>query len=254
MNKIEILDKEILHDLYVVKGYSLKEICEHTGIKSPITIRKHMEKHNIPRRKPNHNSLENRNNITTEDFKKELYNLYIVEKKSINEISRIYNVSSNVIRKRLMKFGIPLRNHIESNKISNSGPNSKNWKGGKRKHGIYTQIKIPDHPNADGCGYVYEHRHVMEQHLNRFLSTEEHVHHINGIGNDNRLENLQVLTNQEHAALHQKQKYENQFIFRDTDFNGWKVKEKPNTLYVLAKFKELEHAKDFVKKYILNEG
>ena len=46
-----------------------------------------------------------------------------------------------------------------------------------------------------------EHRHVIEQHLGRKLKTFEHIHHINGNPIDNRIENLQVLTNSEHQKL-----------------------------------------------------
>lgn len=42
------------------------------------------------------------------------------------------------------------------------------------------------------------HRWVMEQYLGRKLERWEHVHHINDDSSDNRLENLEVLSNSDH--------------------------------------------------------
>lgn len=67
-----------------------------------------------------------------------------------------------------------------------------NWKGGRtRASNGYVLVKAPEHPDADVRGYVYEHRLVLEQKLGRPLASGEIAHHLNGVKNDNRPENLQ---------------------------------------------------------------
>lgn len=77
-----------------------------------------------------------------------------------------------------------------------TGRNNAMWKGGqyvvnKAGNGYIKQLS-PDHPNADGSGYVLQHRLVMEQRLGRKLERHERVHHKNGNRQDNRPENLEL--------------------------------------------------------------
>lgn len=78
-----------------------------------------------------------------------------------------------------------------------SGPNHHSWKGGRTttKTG-YVYVKIdPLDPlacMATALGYVLEHRLVVAKSLGRPLLSTETVHHINGVLDDNRLENLQL--------------------------------------------------------------
>jgi hypothetical protein len=72
--------------------------------------------------------------------------------------------------------------------------NKINWKGGRTVDSKgYVKTMNREHPCADKSGYVFEHRLVMEKILGRYLTSGEHVHHLNGVKDDNRKENLAVL-------------------------------------------------------------
>jgi len=79
------------------------------------------------------------------------------------------------------------------------------WKGGQVKMLDYVFLKVVGHPFSNDCGYVKRSRLVMEQYLDRYLTSEETIHHINGIRDDDRLENLMLFANQgEHKTYHYK--------------------------------------------------
>ena len=78
------------------------------------------------------------------------------------------------------------------------GPSNTNWKGGRKMQGGYVYILAPpDHPIRGKCNgkrrYIAEHRLVMERHLGRHLLDKERVHHRNGVKDDNRIENLELV-------------------------------------------------------------
>ena len=55
--------------------------------------------------------------------------------------------------------------------------------------------------DADTQVRVKKHRWIMENHLGRKLKADEDVHHINGDKQDNRVENLMVVSHSEHASI-----------------------------------------------------
>ena len=82
----------------------------------------------------------------------------------------------------------------------NIGSNNALWKGGHTTDNqgyVYTYVYLDDFfasmRSKRRC-YVAEHRLVMAQHLCRCLLPWEVVHHKNGVKNDNRLENLTLLS------------------------------------------------------------
>lgn len=81
------------------------------------------------------------------------------------------------------------------------------WNANRRSNhqsgGYVTVFVGAQHPMADNRGWCLEHRLVMASAIGRTLDEVEVVHHINGVKDDNRLANLQLLASQsEHASLH----------------------------------------------------
>lgn len=65
----------------------------------------------------------------------------------------------------------------------------------------YIRIYKPSHPLANADGHVLEHRMVLYD-AGVDIPPGSNVHHKNGIKDDNRLENLEVLAKSEHHRLH----------------------------------------------------
>jgi hypothetical protein len=103
---------------------------------------------------------------------------------------------------RVTKYHIPLDAPLRPIR----GDQNPNWKGGIIGDGNgRVLIYSPNHPRPSWGGmYVYRYRLVMEEHLGRVLGKDEIVHHINGIKDDDRLENLCVMSQSDHIKIHRK--------------------------------------------------
>ncbi len=86
---------------------------------------------------------------------------------------------------------------------SKFGSENGRWKGGQTHdgHGRVMILK-PDHPNANAWGYVYRYRLIVERQLGRFLQPWEIIHHKDGDCSNDHIENLEVMTQSEHARIH----------------------------------------------------
>lgn len=92
-----------------------------------------------------------------------------------------------------------------------SGRNSSGWRGEKSRHwkggqttnrNGYVMVMKRDHPSLVGTTrrYVRRCRLVMEEKLGRLLKAREQVHHMNGIRDDDRPENLELWVTQQPAG------------------------------------------------------
>ena len=110
------------------------------------------------------------------------------------EIGRRFGTSQCKVSRLLEKENI-----VSSRGRSRRRENHGSWKGGRIKmaQGYMAVLIDADDEMASmrlHNGYVLEHRLVMARSLGRPLTKNENVHHINGIKDDNRLENLELWT------------------------------------------------------------
>jgi len=104
--------------------------------------------------------------------------------------------------------------NIRCNSCAKKGKNNPRWKSGKHAgKGGYVLVEIkptsPFFAMRDKQSYIKEHRLVMAKHLGRCLKSWEIVHHKNDIKNDNKLENLELMTASEHNGLTQRRRVKN---------------------------------------------
>ena len=83
-----------------------------------------------------------------------------------------------------------------------------NYKNGRTKERGYVLIRAYTHPFAPKRGYVRFHRYMLEIYYSikfgipvYILPKFFDIHHINGIKDDNRIENLQLLSRSAHTTI-----------------------------------------------------
>lgn len=174
--------KQVLSQLYVNEQKSVREIGLLIG-KSPRQVSRYLKKFEIPTRAFSTKGLKPwQGKQHTEETKKKISKSHAGKKLSSEHRKKVIKTLSSV-----------------SGQTKDKNPQ---WKGGRIKvtQG-YIWIRMPKHPNAYKNGYVPEHRLIASQKIGRPLTRYEHVHHLNGIKDDNRPDNLEVLNGQTHNLI-----------------------------------------------------
>ena len=112
-----------------------------------------------------------------------------------------------------------------------------------KRYGYWYVLK-KDHPFSGKQGYIAEHRLVIESKIGRYLTSKEAIHHINGVRDDNRIENLELCkTHGQHTLKHHPEIYiENSKRFKGRHHSPTTEFKKGDSRLIGNKFREGKEA------------
>lgn len=181
------ITKEVLISLYLDKNMSLQKISNELGVGIRV-IRTRMDRFGIERRPFVMKGRQTRLGAILSDETKKKISLAHKGKKLTPEH-----------REKVLKtliFGL-------------KGSHNPNWNGGViNRHG-YVYFLNPSHPSCHKNGYIKRAVIVAEEKIGRHLFPNEVTHHINGIKDDDRPENIEVLTASQHNTITMKERWLN---------------------------------------------
>ena len=237
------VNKCSLEDMYLSQKMSMREISEKLNIPE-FKIRKMIISYGIRIRTKSENTtivFEKKLGFTPNLSKEEAEDMYFKKRMSLTDIVKETRIPYSRLRNIFKELGIETRTQADGlryvrHKLGQANKGKKRVFTEEHKRNMRAGMIKKWERDARGTtqkstGYVeftrginkYRGVHVvkMEEKIGRELLPNEVVHHKNGIKNDNRMENLQLMTNEEHSRLHalenvgnRKRNKEGRFICR----------------------------------------
>lgn len=137
--------------------------------------------------------------------KRRLQELYQKQELSQAEVARRLGVTQGAIWLKMKLWGIEARTREDGIRMDRlkgnwSGEKNPRWNGGRHKSAAGYVFVRNKGSKASYKGYIREHVLVWER-ANGPLPDGWHVHHKNGIKDDNRIENLEAMPWKKHREL-----------------------------------------------------
>ncbi len=144
---------------------------------------------------------------------KTILKLYFEDELSYRDIAKKLSCSETPVKEAMRRYGLKPRSKSESSilrckkkpetnpgrkgmpKNPNYGKDNHAWKGGYVRKDGYKLISV------DGEQRL-EHRYIWEQYHKKPIPPGYQIHHIDGDKLNNKIENLQMISNSDHQKLH----------------------------------------------------
>lgn len=183
--------------LYVDNKYSINQVVAETGVPF-VTVQRWIKGANCMRSAQEARKIavaSGRIPLHKGHLLPDVKKLYLEERLSCEKIGSRLNLHRDTVARWLRR----------ENCMRTAGETR--FRGRKETPSGYIKIYHPHHHRANKDGYVLEHILIWEQTHNRPLPKGWLVHHLNGIKNDNRPENLVGLPRKRHGQVTQLEPY-----------------------------------------------
>jgi len=164
------------------KPHSARSLCHNC-----YSLYKYRKKHNIPQKEFHRNTGDHTGKYPiTEECKEKNHRFGSTFCRTCYQKELDQNPKKKEKRK---EYGRSIYRHKNGIPIDSPLLKSEKGKGHLEKRSGYITLSIIKNGKRSSIGM---HRLVMEKFIGRELNDKESVHHINGIRNDNRIENLEL--------------------------------------------------------------